>query len=70
MLVKKKKKNYLVETKSDGFKKNDFLQKNATIAKELYTLWMSALFVKAARQLELFLQEKDTCLIIFCSYLQ
>ena len=41
------------------------------LLKECHTLWMKVFVCKACScQVELFLQEKDACLIVFCSHLQ
>ena len=72
------KNHYLIEHEERYvFKKSDFLQRNATYwkgmlfsLKEWYTLWMKVFVCKACScQLELFLQEKDACLIVFCRHL-
>ena len=51
--------------------KECYLLKRNTLFEECYTLWMNVSVCKACScQMELVLQEKDACLIIFCSHLQ
>ena len=69
-------KHYLIKMKSDLFKKSLFLQRNATywngililfLLSKCYTFWMKVSVCKACTcQLELLLEKKDSCLIVFC----
>ena len=67
-------KHYLIDMKSDMFKKSDFLQRNATywkgkffLLRECYTFWMKVSVCKTCTcQLGLLLERKDSCLIVFC----
>ena len=65
------KNHYLINMKSDTFKKSDFLQRNATYWKGMFFFLRKVFVCKACScQLELFLQKKDACLIVFCRHLQ